>query len=392
MRDILDILDTLLIERGEKSLKSQAIDAVRSTDDERLLQKVLDTLQAGNIEDRIEQVIGKDADAKKFLEKIAEIMVRIKAPPAEKNQFLERYPKGIIDPDKLLDGQAHSFEDLVGPGFSTELFRALSTSLVSQGVGPGEVALAVMSPEISWSGRTAGGGDIKVGDQAVEVKTTVSSGGRWINARKATMDMASIEKAIMDAITKSTGRPPEGPIPARIGTGMWANTIRPMINPKLLPSVTKTMADGLFNHTDNKPYQQALMTGSAEDIKDAILEVGFENYKAYSGFNGILLMDMPSGTAQYFQDYDSMRGKIKSDAAYVYAPESEGMPKVSLAAGGGGAAGSAGIGTTSAPVTPGPSPIDQPDFRMPRSKVTARAKGTDQPKSDEKTLGRKRRR
>lgn len=389
MRDLLNILDALL-ERENKSLKSQAIDAVRQTDDERLLQRVIDTLQAGNIDERLEQVLSQDADAKKFLNKIAEIALAIKAPIQEKNRFLSQFSKGILDTDRLLDGNAHSFEQLVGPGFNTELFRALSTALVSQGVGPGEVSLAVMSPKVSWSGRAAGGGDIKVGDEAVEVKTTVTSGGRWINARKATMDMAGIEKAMTDAITKSQGQRPETPIPARVGVGMWVNTIRPMINPKLLPAVTKTMADGLFNHTNNKRYQQALMSGSAEDIKDAILEVGFENYKAYSGFDGILLMDMPSGTAQYFRDYDSMRGRIKADAAYVLAPESEGMPKVSLAAGV-----APGTGTET-PGSVAPAPVDTARdidaAAQQRAPVTARTRGAQTPKADEKSLGRKRRR
>lgn len=389
MRDLLDKLDALL-ERADKTLKAQAIDAVRGTDDERLLRKVIDTLQAGNIEERIEQVLGQDADAKKFLNKIAEIAVRISAPIEEKNKFLAQYPSGILDTGKLLDGSAHSFSELVGPGFNTELFKALSTALTSQGVGPGEVALAVMSPKVNWSGRASGGGDITVGKEAVEVKTTVASGGRWINARKATMDMASIEKALTDAITKSTGKKPDVAMPARISVAMWVNNIRPLIDPKLLPGVTKTMADALFNHTDNKKYQKALQSGSAEEIKDAILDVGFENYKAYSGFDGILLMDVNTQTAQYFRDYDSMRGLIKSETPYVYAPESEAMPKVGLAAGSapspGGAAAS-GLG----PAVGKKSADTDRDFEPSRSKVTARRAGPEPKKGDQSTLGRKRR-
>jgi len=388
MRDLLDKLDALL-ERADKNLKAQAIDAVRSTDDDRLLQKVIDTLQAGNIDERIEQVVGQDADAKKFINKIAEIAVRIQAPIEEKNKFLAQYPRGILDTGKLLDGSAHSFSDLVGPGFNTELFKALSVALVSQGVGPGEVALAVMSPKVNWSGRASGGGDITVGKEAVEVKTTVASGGRWINARKATMDMASIEKVLTDAITKSTGQKPETAMPARISVAMWVNSIRPLIDPKLLPAVTKTMADALFNHTNNKKYQQALQSGSAEDIKDAILDVGFENYKAYSGFDGILLMDVNTQTAQYFRDYDSMRGLIKSETPYVYAPESEAMPKVGLASGSAGGAGGTTKSTTrTAASSARDVDVDQPE---PRSSVTARTGGRDTGRGEQSALGRRRR-
>jgi hypothetical protein len=376
MRELLQIFE-------DPELKAQAVAAVKSTDDDRLLQKVIDTLKAGNIEERIENIISKDADAKRFVQQIADIIVKIKSPIEEKNKFLEDFPKGIVDTAKLLDGNGHSFADLVGPGFNVELFKALSTSLVSQGVGPGEVALAVLSPDISWSGRAAGGGDIQVGDQAVEVKTTVSSGGRWINARKATMDMAGIEKAIVDAITKSTGKEPEGPIPARVSPALWVDSIRPLIDPKMLKSTTKAMADGLFNHTDNSEYQQALMSSTAADIREAILNVGYENYKTYSKFDGILMMDVRSESAQYFRDYPSMSGLVKVDTTYIYAPESEAMPKVSLMPVGGSSAGTAKSSTPSKPIA-APSAVTGKRVEITPTTKTTR-------KISDKGVGRERR-
>jgi hypothetical protein len=383
MRELLQIFE-------DPDLKAQAVDAVKSTDDERLLQKVIDTLKAGNIEERIENIISKDADAKRFVEQIADIILKIKSPIEEKNKFLEDFPKGIVDTKKLLDGKGHSFADLVGPGFNVELFKALSTSLVSQGVGPCEVALAVLSPEISWSGRTAGGGDIQVRDQAVEIKAKDVSGGRWVNTRKATMDMAGIKRTIVDAITKSTGEDPSGPIPtyigivtSRTGTPGWVDSIRPLIDKKLLQATTKAIADGLFNHTDNTEFQQALMSGSAEDIRDAILNVGYENYKAYSGFDGILMIDVNSESAQYFRDYPSMKGLVKVDTTYIYAPESEAMPKVSLKPVGGS---STGAGKPSAPSKPVAAPAAVTGKRVEIKPKTKSTKTT-----SDKGLGRERR-
>jgi hypothetical protein len=83
--------------------------------------------------------------------------------------------------------------------------------------------------------------------------------------------------------------------------------------------------------------------------------VGFANYKKYSGFDGILMMDVSSQGLQYFTDYSQMSGKVKVDSAYLYAPESEAMPKVRLLplGGAGGAAGSEEpSGTGSAPARP----------------------------------------
>ena len=167
IRDLLDIFE-------EDNLKKQVLDVVQSTDDPNLLQKVLDTLKAGNIEERIADVLSKDADANRFIDKLAEIIVMIKAPVEEKNAFLKEFPKGIVNTTLLLDGQQHTFSELVGSGFNTELFKILIRVMVSQGVGPGEVALAVLSPHVKWSGRAAGGGGHRHDQSAA-----VSSGASW---------------------------------------------------------------------------------------------------------------------------------------------------------------------------------------------------------------------
>jgi hypothetical protein len=394
MRDLINLIEN-------PDLKKQVIDVVKTIDDPTLLQKVLDTLKAGNIEERIKGVLSKDADATKFIEKIADIIVAIKAPVEEKNAFLKQYPKGIVNTDLLLDGRQHTFSELVGPGFNTKLFSMLTEALVSQGVGPGEVALAVLSPQIKWSGRASGGGDIQVGDQHVEVKTSVKSGGRWINARKATMDMSSIQKAIVDSIAKTEQkiRGQEQPVelPARLNPATWIEQFRSRIDPKLLPATTKTMANGLFNHTNNSKYQQALQNGDANTIKDAILSVGFDNYKSYSKFNGILMMNASRQVAQYFKDYASMQGSIQTDTPYVYAPESEAMPKVNLMDTMGGTTDSGDDIVAPAPTrskSTRTSTVDLDVVAQQDSGITARAGGVDQTKKlgSEKTLGRKRQR
>lgn len=326
MRNLINLFE-------DPALKKQVIDVVKTTNDSAVLQKVLTTLKAGNIDERITSVLSKDADASKFIEQIAQVIIHIDAPIESKDAFLKKYTSGIIDTGMLMDGNLHSFSEILGgDDFAKELFIVLTKTLTSQGVGPGEVALAVMSPDISWSGRAVGGGDIQVGDKAVEVKTSISSGGRWINTRKARMNMQGILKAIRGSMVPG----PDGQIetlPERINPEYWVSKIRPVVEPTQLQAVTKVMADGLFNSVDNSRYQQALMGGEAQDIKDAILAVGFDNYKEYSKFDGMLLLDVKTQTTQYFEDYDSMIGKIKSDMPYIYGPESEGMPKVTLLVG-----------------------------------------------------------
>ena len=311
----------------DPALKKEIIAVVKATDDSSVLQKVLRTLKAGNIEDRIKSVLGKDEDASVFLTRIARSIIDIDAPVEEKDAFLKRIETGTaIDIAKLLDGKLQTFDAIVGSGFGKELFKDLSTELTAQGVGPCEVALAVLHPNIAWSGRIKGGGDVIINKRPIEVIARAAKGGRWINARKANLDLTGIRKAMM------TAAGPKG-IGDRVGIDAWVNQIRPRINPKNLKAVCKTIADATFNHVNNSEYQKALMSGDESSILYAIAKVGYNNYKKYSAFEGMLIMDLPSEQAQYFKDFDDMVGQISVKTAYILAPEAEMMPQVELSPG-----------------------------------------------------------
>jgi hypothetical protein len=337
MRNLINILsEKAPVVQTPVNLKKDIVTQVNKTDDINVLQRVYKVLKAGNIEDRIKQVFATDSDAINYVEIVADVIMKIDAAIEEKDKFLANFPKGIVNSKLLVDGNLHSYLELVnGHGFSRDVFAALVVhpALRPQGVGPGELALAILNPVIKWSGRAEGGGDILVGKLAVEVKTTVATGGRWVNARKADMDMAGIYKAIVDAF-KAVNTAPGNRIPKRLAPSVWVNTIRPVISrdPQSFKQCVKIVAKGLIAHANTAAYEKALLSGSEQDISNAILSIGFENYKAYSGFAGVLLVNNITQSMQYFQDYQSMTGSIKADVPYIMAPESEGMPKVTLSA------------------------------------------------------------
>lgn len=366
MRDLLDIIKLFEAKKDEgdvNSLKKAIVDLLKDTQEGTVLNQVLKVLQAGNIDERIASVVGTDSDAKQFINQITDAIIKSDASIAQKNAFLERFPKGIIDVGAMMDGGEHSFEELVGAGFPTELLKDLSVRLTSQGVGPGEVALAIMSPKIKWSGREVGGGDILVNGKPVEVKTRVSSGGRWLNTRKSNMNLPAIKQAI----EASTGLE----IPARLNVDNWVNVYRPNIDAKTLPKVAQTIADGIFNGVPNEDYKEMLMKGDTQDIIDEHLRTGYNNYKTLSGFEGILLMDLPTERIQYFTDYDDMQDLIKNDAVYIYAPEAEMMPKVALAGGGKASAGKGG--KQSSMEVPDASVGSEEDFLDKSAKIAGKA-------------------
>ena len=332
MRDLIDIL-TRLNEATEKPqetkyLKKAIVELLKGVDENSVLHKVLKTLQAGNIDKRIEDAVSHDKDAKAHIDTITNIIMKIDAEPEVKDKFLDRFKKGVVDTSKLLDKKLHHFSDLMGPGFPTEVFRKLcvAPALVPRGVGAGELAFAILNPNIKWTGKTGGGGDINVAGTPVELKTTVSSGGRWIDTKKSKMNVSGMVAALQQATGKE--------VPDRISVNNWVNYWRPLItNPADLEKVCDAMAKGLFTAVDSGKYKKALMTGSAEDITEAMLDTGYNNYKKLSHFDGILLMDMGSESVQYFTDYPSMKGLISVETPYVIAPEGEMMPKVTLSAG-----------------------------------------------------------
>jgi len=168
MRNLINI-----IAEADASIKDEIVAQVKRTDDINILNRVLNVLRAGNLDEKISAVLSQDADAAKFLETVADVIVKINAPITEKDAFLNRFPKGIINTSLLLDGSIHSYLDIVnGDNFARTVLATLAAhrTLISQGVGPGEMALAILSPQIKWSGRTQGGGDIIVGKQQLKSK------------------------------------------------------------------------------------------------------------------------------------------------------------------------------------------------------------------------------
>jgi hypothetical protein len=315
------------------SLQSHICELIQTVDDPELLKKVASTLEEKAVESKIAEILSKDADASKFVKSITDIVVQTPGSLEEKMQFLQSCYHGIVDITRLLSGEQHTFDDVVGSGFNNRILTNLSTGLAMQGVGPGELALTILSPHIRWSGRNSSSSDLNVSGKNVELKTSVSdSGGRWINTRKAKMDIPAINRAIINAVEKSDSSfvKHEFSLPERVGISNWVNNIRSRIKSEYLTEVTTEIANGLFRFVDTNAYQVALASGSEAEIRREHMNTGFLNYKAYAGFDGILIMDIPRNVFQYFEEYAQAEPYICVNTPYISCPETEVMPKVRL--------------------------------------------------------------
>lgn len=313
-------------EAADSRLKQTVIQLVQQTDDEAMLQKVYTALKSTDLETRIMAALQQDPDAAAgMLQKIAQVVIHTEGSVDEKMAFAENFSKGFVSVKSLFSGQPVRYEDFIVHGFPQRVFDNL-VPMIKQGVGPGELAFSILSPLISFTGQKEGGGDLAVkGVGAVELKTTQVAGGRWINTRKAKMDMMTVRSYLEAAL----GRP----VPDRVSVNAWIplrDEIRAK-NPKALPKLTKAMAQGVFRFVDTTFYTNALLKGTADDIKQAIYYTGWHNYKSYSVFDGMLIMSVPNRSAQYFTDVEQMKGRIAGDTPLVLGPESEMMPKIKIA-------------------------------------------------------------
>ena len=306
-------------------LKAIVTGLVKQTDDEALLHRVYTTLKANDLTSRLTAVLSKDQDVGSMLKIIAQVIITTEGTVDEKMAFADNYANGYIDIKQLFSKNKVNYNVFVAQGFPQRVFDNL-VPVIKQGVGPAELALSILSPKIRFTGQEAGGGDLEVdGVGFVELKTEQKSGGRWINPRKARMNIMAIRKAIE---TASGGMP----VPEYLNTSKWVE-VRAYIqqnNPKALKPLCQLMADSTFNHVTNSMYANALLKGTGEEIKQAIVWTGFSNYKAYSGFDGLLIMSVPKRTVQYFTFVSEMEGQIKVDTTYVLAPEGSMMPKISV--------------------------------------------------------------
>jgi hypothetical protein len=320
-----EFADWYVTEDAQK-LKGIITGLIKQTDDEALLNKVYNALKSGDVSSRLAAALNQDLDAKKFLDVMTQVVLNTEGTVDEKMMFAENFANGFVDIGSTFSGKKIGLDACIAPGFQQRVFLNL-VPIIKQGVGPGEVAFSVMSPSIRFTGQEVGGGDLEVaGVGFVELKTEQSSGGRWINPRKARMNLGKIREALLNLAQRQ--------LPDRINVKQWVQ-LREYLkangaNKKQMIDLAKLMADATFNHVDNSYYVSNLLSGTAEEIITAITIVGYNNYKAYSGFDGMLIMSVPKKSLLYFSTIDQAMPHLKITTSYVLAPEGEMMPKISV--------------------------------------------------------------
>jgi hypothetical protein len=166
-------------------IKTKVISKVKQSSDGELLNKIYASFGSTDLSSRIASAFSDENDIRGYLNSVVEAVISTQGTYEDKVEFAEGLAKGgYINLDKMLSGQRVNFDDLlkVPPGgpsieFVKKVFQSLKFIGDKVQKGPGEFAMAVLSPGINIFGK----GDLKIKDKTIEVKASAgqdaSSGG-----------------------------------------------------------------------------------------------------------------------------------------------------------------------------------------------------------------------
>jgi len=210
-----------------QQVKKLLLKQIGSEQELAVLKKMLSVMRDAGVDDKIAKALKTDADAEPLVQRLVADIMNTEGTVAEKQHFAENYTKGFININAVLTpNQKISIKQILQnemapdpknkdqkeTSFVYAVFDFLATKYAPAGVGPGEVALAVLSPNIT---RVGGGssaiGDIKVSlgkkDYYVEMKgknynaqtKKTGTAGRLVDAKINIADATGLANALQKA-------------------------------------------------------------------------------------------------------------------------------------------------------------------------------------------------
>jgi len=173
----------LLIEKDVIALKNKITDMLKDSEDIPLLQRIFKVLNTDDTRTKITRALGIAlGDETQFKPEpvIAEIVKLIGNEPGEMadvERFIKRLEKGnVININELTKSGLNTFDNIFyNDKFSISIFKELKNyGAGSKLKGPGEFALAILSPKIAIQSQR---GDINIDGSAVEVKAAAGTSG-----------------------------------------------------------------------------------------------------------------------------------------------------------------------------------------------------------------------
>lgn len=288
-----------------KQLKTQVIGQVKKTEDEELLDKIYTSLNGSGLSERIAKAISHDDDARAYIDKLVQIIIDTPGTYEEKEKFIEGFPNGYVDVKKMLSGDRVHFDELLTSkntdaplSFVRKVFHSLKQVSLGTEKGPGEFALAVMSPHIKIFGK----GDLHIGKMTIELKASAGEGGGgrigtsgWLNHQE-----------VPDQVLKYF---PNHDVTQTLGLTAFSDMVK-TLSPKDRVACVKDVFGAIFKgkKADLSPLTDAAVGGNSL-IKPYVM-VSYRVYQESSKFDGIMLMSFGLEELKYFKDPAQMADEI----------------------------------------------------------------------------------
>tara|TARA_B100001113_G_scaffold9223_1_gene7456 strand:+ start:3401 stop:4582 length:1182 start_codon:yes stop_codon:yes gene_type:complete len=283
--------------------------------DEKTLQKVLMALEGSGLKQRLQGVLENDPDAKKAITTVTEQIFAAKPTTQDIDNFIKAYPKGMVNIQALTEpGKKDWSQIFVGYSGDNHMSRVVDRlyQVKNQGIGPAEVCLSVLSPQIFHSGSRPGAGDIYIeGAGHFEIKASVSKPGRLFDGRKAKVDLATLQQ-----------------VKEQLGIEKPRVNIKDLIASNPNQQQVLAIAQSIFRHVGNNVagFVNAVMKKDEATAKLEHTKLAYANYQNMSAsgedkFVGVIFMSLKGKWSNVVRNIDELVQNLSVGTIYVMSPD-----------------------------------------------------------------------
>ena len=283
--------------------------------DEKTLQKVLMALEGSGLKQRLQGVLENDPDAKKAITTVTEQIFAAKPTTQDIDNFIKAYPKGLVNIQALTEpGKKDWSQIFVGYTGDNHMTRVVDRlyQVKNQGIGPAEVCLSVLSPQIFHSGSRPGAGDIYIdGAGHFEIKASVAKPGRLFDGRKAKVDLATLQQ-----------------VKEQLGIEKPRVNIKDLIAANPNQKQVMAIAQSIFRHVGNNVagFVNAVMKKDEATAKLEHTKLAYVNYQNMSAagddkFVGVIFMSLKGKWSNVVRNIDELVQNLAVGTIYVMSPD-----------------------------------------------------------------------
>jgi len=412
MRDLIDILDKILIESpkaGDElaAMKSVIANKIKSLPDDdataKALREIEDLLKhigaggkLGIINGELQSINDESVDAAQKL--LARYILSIDMTAEQRNDLFNLWRKDkLVKKNVLLGKGKKNFSEIITNYNSNPAIKEISNDLMritALGQGKGEFGLSVMSKSISKPDK----GDLLIDGRKIEAKTTEGGAGRFTDQEvRPGKGFEAAANTLNDFVTdRGYSLPASGlSLNAAVDIGQQLEGKDKTQYFKQVENVIKL----IFGGNDVSGIMSAIKSGNQNQAKAEYAKASFDYYMSKKDDEGVLYINLTTDpiTTVFFKDANELASsalRLQMKGAYITSTKDVRLPYPQMdivdTSFGANAAASAVKKASKVPgKTASTSAADLDAVTQKRSGL--KASGLAKPAGDTSSLGRKRR-